>query len=487
LGWPAVTFGQPWALPKPADKAPASRPADPAEAKPMTTAPMAPTPTVETKPADVQPVSAKDLEPVSAKPDAELPPVPPLPPMGNVPSSVSAASAPDLVKTQGAPAVQELPKPTPVPGRPATAPDVSGMPPGAVPTPGHAGAPGYPGMPAYPGHGGPGYGNMLPGTMAPTIPPLCCPPEPPSCGSCNATGPFIFSDVIMIRARQSQPVAVLQRINDTVPQVTTSDLLQYNTDHEWGFRVGGGILCDDGWIFQVTYTQYKDLVSTQTLVVPDLGAGASFNITYTGPGQLTGTQVSEIGATLLAEWNLQLHTVDLVCGTVFSPSECLDLTVSAGARMSWLDQDYRAVFTTSNGLTGQDLRLNLVGAGPIVVTEARVHLKPGCAIYGRGATALLLANREDRGSSVNIDPTGAVLAVRQTNYDREEIVPVIELACGAEFCCCDGKITINTGYEFMYWYELGSSYSELADSQRRDATKGDISLDGWYLRLTLLF
>ena len=443
----------------------------------MTTVPAAGP--AETKPAEVKPAEVK---PAEATTEESLPPVPPLPPTGPLPASVNAATPADVVRTtQKNESVQELPKPAPLPGKPPTAPDVTGMPPAVTVPPGHPGVAGYPGGPGY----GPGF--MLPGTMAPTVPPLCCPPEPASCTSCNATGPYLTGEVITIRARQANPFAVLQRVSETVPQVTTSDLIQFNTDHTWGYRLGGGFLCDDGWIFQATYTQYKDLVSTQTLVVADVGPAASFNITYTGPGQLSGTHVNETGATLFADWSLQLHTVDLVFGTVFSPSECLDLTVTAGARMAWLDQSYRAAFITSNGVNGQDLRSDLVGGGPIIVSEARVHLKPGCSLYGRGATTLLLANREEEGTNVITDAVGTVLSVRHTSYSREEIVPVLEMAFGAEFCCCDGKITINSGYEFMYWYQLGTSYSELADSQRRESTKGDISFDGWYLRLTLLF
>jgi hypothetical protein len=310
-------------------------------------------------------------------------------------------------------------------------------------------------------------------------------PEP--CTSCNQNGLYIFGDVIMLRPRQSNPVAAFQRISNTVPQVVTSDLQQYNTDPIWGFRTGFGLLCDDGCLFQATYTQFKDLVSTQTFVVPDLGAEGSASITFVGPGQLSGTSLTEVGSTFQADWNLQLHQIDLVFGTVFSPAECLDLTVTAGARIAWLDQRYRVLFSDSNGISAQDQKMDLEGFGPIMNTEARVHLKPGCSLVGRGSTALLLANREDNGTVTITDPLGTVLAIRKASYDREEIIPILELGFGAEFCCCDGHVTVGTGYEFIYWFELGSSYTELADSQRRVATKGDISLDGFYIRVTILF
>jgi hypothetical protein len=333
---------------------------------------------------------------------------------------------------------------------------------------------------------------MLPGTLAPTIPPVCCPPEPPICTTCNESGFFVFGDLMMLRARQSNPVAVIQRVDQEFTPVITNVAVQYNTDHTGAWRAGGGYLTDDGWIFMATFTQYKDLVSEQRFVAPDLSAEfATVEIIYTGPGQLSGsgTGADEFGGgSLLADWNVQLRTVDLVVGTVFSPSDCFDLTVSAGVRMAWLDQDYRVLITSATLASESEvLALDLRGAGPHVTTEARVYVAPWFALYGRSSASLLIANRKDHSQVVELDEFGFELARRITTYDREEITPVFEIGFGGELSCLGGCLLINAGYEIMYWYELATSAGELTGSTAREPNHADISFDGAYLRVTLLF
>jgi hypothetical protein len=450
LGWPAVTLGQAWGPPKPPNEAPAAtRPADPGATAPDS--------------------GEASTAPAEKKPEA-LPPVPPLPPTGPLPASVSAAMPPEAVGVTQK--VEELPKPSPAP----RAPDVSGMPPM------RPGAPVPPPVHPY------GHGAMLPGTLSPTIPPVCCPPEPPACTTCNESGFFAYGDLLVLRARQSNPVAVLQRVDEFFfPALINSSVVQWNTDHTGGWRAGGGYLCDNGWLFTCTFTQYKDLVSKQSFTVPDLSLeGATFNVIYVGPGQLSGRAEGDIGSTLTASWNLQLRTVDILVGTVFSPSDSLDLTISAGARLAWLDQDYRTtVFRADFSSDNEHLKLDLRGAGPHIQTEARVYLAPWFALYGRGGTTLLLANRKDDSTLVSADFEFGVNAISRVTYEREEITPVVELAFGGELNCLGGRLLVNVGYEMMYWWELATSFSELPGG--REPNHSDISLDGGYLRVTWLF
>jgi hypothetical protein len=339
--------------------------------------------------------------------------------------------------------------------------------------------------PAMP-HGG-HYPAMPPGTYAPTIPPVCCPTEPPTCTTCNASGVLVFGDIMMLRARQSNPVAILQRIDAAVPTVVTSEIAQYNTDHTAAFRAGGGYMFENGWIFTATFTQYKDQTSENNFSVPVLGGASVFNVVYTGPGQSFGTPVDEPGETLGATWNVQTRTIDIAIGTVFSPSDCFDLTVSGGCRIAWFDQDYRVRLANVDAITSETLTLDLVGAGPMVQAEARVYLLPWLAGYSRALGTLLLADRDDVSSQTIVDATGAVQAIRTVIYDRDEVVPVCELAIGVEGSLFDGRFTINGGYEFHYWYELGTSFASQAGSQARDPNHADISFDGWYLRVNWLF
>lgn len=327
---------------------------------------------------------------------------------------------------------------------------------------------------------------MPPGTYAPTIPPLCCPPEAPECTTCNASGFLVFADGLWLRTRQSNPVAILSRVENTVPQVAFSEVRQYNTDHVAAWRAGGGYLFENGLIFTTTFTQFKDQTSEQQFIVPALANG-TFSVTYTGPGQTFGTMIGNPGDTMDATWNLQLRTVDILLGTVFSPSECFDMTITGGARLAWLDQDYRVSINSLGTTTFEDLSLDLAGAGPMIQCEGRCYLCAWLAGYSRATGTLLLAGREDTSIVRITDATGAVQAVRAVSYDREEVVPVFELAIGLEASLCDGRFVVNGGYEFQYWYELGTSFAAQAGSQARDPNHADISLDGFYIRVTWLF
>jgi hypothetical protein len=322
-----------------------------------------------------------------------------------------------------------------------------------------------------------------PGIAAPVVP-APCPPAPPipDATPCNDHGFVSFGDILWLRASRRDPIAYQQFSsgNATFANLTGSD-----TDHELGYRAGGGWLTEGGWLFLATYTQYKDLISE--LVFPHNGA-LDYVVGYTGPGQLLSQTLDTTG-TLFTSWNLQYRTLDVFAGVVFTPSCYLDLTVGGGARFAWIDQDYRTRIDTTptdGTLRSEALQLNTKGAGPRFGTEARVYVHPWWSLYGRGFTSLLLAHREDESFLVETLPDGTVDSISAIFYEREEILPVLELAVGTEFSFMNGCCLIGCGYEMTYYFQLATSTVD-ALAQPRLTNHNDLSIDGFYARVTVLW
>jgi hypothetical protein len=168
----------------------------------------------------------------------------------------------------------------------------------------------------------------------------------------------------------------------------------------------------------------------------------------------------------------------------------LEITLQAGGRLAWIDQDYATTFNGANvGANSQreELELNLRGAGVRVGGEGRLYVVKWLAIYGKSFTSLLVAHREDISNLGEVDPTGAVvLPVTAARYQREEVIPALEAAAGLDLCLCHGRLFVGAGYEAHYWFNLGSSYVE-AVAQPQVTKPNNISLDGFYFRAIWLW
>jgi hypothetical protein len=270
-------------------------------------------------------------------------------------------------------------------------------------------------------------------------------------------------------------------MQNTAGTVTQTDFSQYDTKFTFAFRAGVGFVTD-GWVFSGEYTQFKDTIAEQVFAIP--ATAGAFNVIYVGPGQLNN-QGPNPGGALATGWNLQYRTVDLMTGAVYNAAHFLDVMLSAGARIAWVDQEYRTTIDNSNaggGITAENLALNLRGCGPRAGLEARLFLCPNTVLYGRSYCSALLAHRQD--NSIQVQAQGpAVLAVIAGNYEREEVVPILELAVGAEYWCCGGRVILSGGYEYNYWWKLGNSATD-ALAQTGVSTHNDISLDGVFCRVS---
>jgi hypothetical protein len=410
------------------------------------------------------------------EPDGLLPVVPPLPPAPRSAPVAEADSGAGIVQTQAngemkrpSPAGPVAARPAPYAAMPRSTGEEKAY---SVVQPGPHGHP----MPFVPGH-------MPPGAAVPLVPTPCPPPPPqPDCGPCNECGPLWIGEFLFLRASRRDPVIQAQLVEDIT---SFNSLIAYDADHEYAYRVGGGWLTEGGWLFLATYMQFTDNLSDQIYFNPD--PTGSFSLTYVGPGQLLNSTLAQPGF-IISSWNLQFRSVDIFFGGVFSPTNYLDIVAGGGLKLLWMDQDYRTTVdaSASDGvIQGENLTINTRGMGPRMGGEARAYIFPWLNLYGRGFGSLLLTHRNDDSLLVETG-LGGINNVSFVTYSREEIVPVLELAAGAEVTVWNGRLQFGGGYEFTYVWQ-GATSTVDALSTPRVVTHNDLSLDGFYARIVWLW
>lgn len=295
------------------------------------------------------------------------------------------------------------------------------------------------------------------------------------------SGFVVMGELLWLKMRRNDPVVLTQNI---AGNTTTGDLVDYDTEYSVGFRAGGGYLARSGWLFTAMYTRYKDNSIGQTFTAN--APGGEQSILYVGPGVFASDiQFSE--GRLNVGWEFDYQTLDLMVGSVISPSSCLDIIVNGGVRLGNLSQTY----TTNAEITPavptvlrETLDMSLRGAGPRIGTEARLYLLSHLMLYGRGYSSLLLASREENSFST-VDDFGGT-ASQFFTYTREEIVPMVELGAGVEVSFFEGQFLLGFGYEWNYIFEGGSSNVDFASNARFNRHV-NVTLDGFALRAGFLW
>ncbi len=358
-------------------------------------------------------------------------------------------------------------KPVPAPSTPSATgpvvPDISGMP---------------------GGHDAFQPASWPPSVPAPVAPmPVPTPPPPEHVG--GPSGWVFFGDVLFWRPRLNEPqFLAVQNPNPVTFQVR---LTPWDGDYEVAFRAGVGYLFSGGVYVWGEYTHYDNLVMQSNLSVP---AVPSTFVLYNGPGVLHGQPVNS-GESATSSWDLRYHTVDIMAGSVLSPTEFFDLLIAAGARLASIT--HRFDFTRNSGgganLDRDHFQVDTEGAGPRFGGEGRLYLWRGhagwsLAFYSRAYTSLLFADIDE--TEISQSFTGAVLTRDlQSHYSRRQILPQVELAVGGEWSLFGGRLIIAGGYEWVYWFDAASSNVSAAVSG--NVQHQDLSFDGPFIRAFLLW
>jgi len=297
-----------------------------------------------------------------------------------------------------------------------------------------------------------------------------------------------YGDYLWVRPRRSEP-AILQGFTTPLPPDGTTTFIGssstgYDTQHTPAFRAGADILYKDGFVFSGAYTRYKDLASSN--IFANLDPTATASIQFVGPGVLgvTGTPNPSV---IIPTWEIDYQTIDIMAGSVFRPGCAMEVLLNAGARLAYIDQTFTTTIDqTPFGLAttlGEQIRSSLRGAGPRVGSE--LHIYPpfaGVTLYARAYSSILLTNRVEE-SVLTLPGTSL-----RNRYQREEIIPNLEMAVGVELTLIENRLWVSGGYEFNYWWEVGSTYLQNVPGGVLTTNRHvDFSLDGAALRVTWMF
>lgn len=447
LSWTGLAGGQ---TPPPLEPPPAAVPLAPPAPEPPPLDPKDP----------VVPVNKTDVPPPPSEyptpPPAPYTP-PPLPIDGPGPVPIPRPPADDVkAPPLLPPGVKDstLPPPTAYPKKITHPLDISDMPNVKhPPTPG----------PYYPA-------QMPPGVAAP-IPPPPMPPYPCRDEECTVgpSGLILTGDAFWLRPRRSDPVAILNRGNETEFNAIG---INNDTHFGFGFRAGVGYLDESGFFVTGTFTYFDHRVANN-LIVPADGQFAA----YFEPGGFFSE--AGFGEQLRTSWDFQFQSVDIMSGAVFCPGDAVEIHLGIGAKLAWIDQTYQGLISEVGSPTptrSSFYSLDLHGAGPRFGGECRFYM-PGMdwlAVYARGYATLLLGHRTEEGLFfTNGSVRGTI--VRHDN----SVYPVLEIASGVDCSLIGGRLIVGAGYEFNYWFGLGETTVGQSTS--------DISLDGVFIRVTVLW
>lgn len=323
-----------------------------------------------------------------------------------------------------------------------------------------------------------------PSVPAPVAPvPVPTPPPPEHVG--GPSGWVFFGDVLFWRPRLNEPqLIVAQNPNPTTFQLR---LIPWDGDYEVAFRAGLGYLFSGGVYVWGEYTHYDNLVTATSFTVP---AAPPHFVLYNGPGIVHG-QPAGSGDVINSSWDLRYHTVDIMAGSVLSPTEFFDLIIAAGARLANMTHRFDTTRISGGGsnLDRDHFQVDTEGAGPRFGAEGRLYLWRGhggwsLAFYSRGYTSLLFADIDETDTSQSF--VGNTLTRDfQSHYSRRQILPQLELAVGGECSLFGGRLIIAGGYEWIYWFDAASGNVSTAISG--NVQHQDLSFDGPFIRAAFLW
>jgi hypothetical protein len=323
-----------------------------------------------------------------------------------------------------------------------------------------------------------------------------CPQAPAGCDTCGsilpATGPcglFVGGGLTWYHVRRNDPAFLFTTTTFDVNgnPVTSSVQSDFDDKTGTGYWASVGYLFRDGWFGEVTYKSYRNTISSNN--VQNTGADPNLVIQFIGPGPLgsgAGGGDVPIGGFLQTHFGFNWNNLDVMSGVVISPARCLDVIFSGGVRFSKIDQDYNAFIDHGDGSSNnQLLHTELEGVGSRIGFEMRAYPVSCVMFYGKAYANMLLSNRKEE-ANVAFNAADGTASFSLATYQKEEVLPSIDLTVGAEVGLFGGRLLIGGGYEFNYLWEAGSTFTEQA-SNPRAARHVNLAIDGLVAHVTWLW
>jgi hypothetical protein len=309
---------------------------------------------------------------------------------------------------------------------------------------------------------------------APTGP--LCPPAQEAKDQWLLSGLFVDGEYLLMQPRRNAFDYAVSSPNTT--QIPSGNIDNLNYDARSAFRFGFGYnLPGDGWSVGAHYT-YLHSADSETAIAP---AGGALYATLTRGGTF-----DQVGSAYAAA-SLNYNVVDIEAAKHTSLSPTLDLNMSGGVRIAWIDQTLGAIY--NGGPSGAvnatvDTPVYFHGAGLTLGAEAEWKIYRGFGIYGQARGSLLSGQFRNFFTETN---NGGQTPIVNVNETYKQIVPVMELGAGVAFDT--EHFTVRVGYDLANWFDMVNSvdFPSGTDVGKLERRTSDLMLEGLSVKLGVVF
>jgi len=291
--------------------------------------------------------------------------------------------------------------------------------------------------------------------------------------SYRAEGLFINGEYLLIKPRRDAFDFAITS-NDRVG-VVNGELNSLDWKTQSGFRVALGYQFEDGWDATVSYF-YLHSSAASSLTAP---AGGSLYATLTNNTFDDVSSASAMG-------NLDMNVIDLDLGRSFKVAENLNLRLTGGGRVAWIEQQFSAIYNGGSLGAINDFvssPVNFTGAGITAAGEGTYALTKHFGIYARGKVALLSGTFNNNLTETNGNGATTFYNI-QNKY--QEIVPVLETGIGA--VVTKDHLHFKVGYELYNYFNMVDSLDFQSLSFGKVSKRfSDLSLEALTIQVGLTF
>jgi len=292
---------------------------------------------------------------------------------------------------------------------------------------------------------------------------------------------YVFGEGLALRARNTE-VAYAVPVNAVIPPVLgppvqVGPVGVVDQGYEAGFRLGGGIVCDDFSSLSVQYTFFESSQGDQ------IATNAPQVLQSLVHHPLTLSAVSPF-LQANARHDIDLDLVDIDYRHVFRIGNSYALNWLAGVRYAHLEQTFLSNFLV-NGNSQVFSNVVFDGAGIRVGLEGERVGRRGFLAYGKGHASFVAG--EFHSTYVQDD----ILAQNEvfTTWEGARVVSILDLEIGLGWYSASGRWRLSGGYLVSGWFNTVKT-DDWIDAVRRNNfvdLNDSISFDGFVGRLEYRF
>ena len=292
---------------------------------------------------------------------------------------------------------------------------------------------------------------------------------------------YVFGEALVLRARNTE-VAYAVPVNAVIPPIAgppvqVGPVGVVDQGYEFGFRVGGGIVCDDFSSISAQYTRFESGQSDQ------IAANAPQVLQSLVHHPLTLSAVTPY-LQASARHDIEFDLVDIDYRHIFKIGNGYALNWLAGVRYAHLDQDFTSNFTV-NGASQVNSNVVFDGAGIRVGLEGERVGRRGFLVYGKGHASFVAGEFHSTYVQDDIFAQNEVF----TRWQGGRLVSILDLELGLGWYSASGRWRLSGGYLVSGWFNTVKT-DDWIDAVRRNNfvdMNDSISFDGFVGRLEYRF